>query len=65
MDEKEVTSSSVAPERRKRRRIAHFVMNLPDSAIGFLDAFRGVLSASDRELCGVYETLPKIGRAHV
>ncbi|GLB35822.1 putative specifically methylates the N1 position of guanosine-37 in various cytoplasmic and mitochondrial tRNAs [Lyophyllum shimeji] len=29
-----------------RRRISHFVMNLPDSAITFLDAFRGVLASN-------------------
>ncbi|KAH9920236.1 guanine-N-1-methyltransferase [Epithele typhae] len=40
-----------------RSHIDHFVMNLPDTAILFLDAFRGVLSAEnrgDRNLSGVY-----------
>ena len=42
----------------RRHRINHFVMNLPDTAILFLDAFRGVLSRAntgDRELSGVYD----------
>ena len=41
----------------KRDRITHFVMNLPDSAITFLDAFRGVLSPQNmggRDLSGIY-----------
>ena len=41
----------------RRNRISHFVMNLPDTAILFLDAFRGVLSpanAGDRDLSGLY-----------
>lgn len=36
-----------------RRRISHFVMNLPDSAIEFLDAFRGILM--EQELREEYE----------
>lgn len=49
-----------------RRRIAHFVMNLPDSAITFLDAFRGVFaqssspSASDIDLKGLYDVMPMV-----
>lgn len=45
-----------------RNRISHFVMNLPDTAIEFLDAFRGVLSQAKvgRELIGVYQTMPMI-----
>lgn len=42
----------------KRSRITQFVMNLPDSAITFLDAFRGVLSPENndgRDLSGVYK----------
>ena len=41
----------------KRNRITHFVMNLPDSAITFLDAFRGVLNPQNnggRDLSGIY-----------
>jgi len=44
-----------------RRRISHFVMNLPDSAITFLDAFRGILSSlSSQEIGEVYDTMPMI-----
>lgn len=45
------------PTGPKRERITHFVMNLPDSAITFLDAFRGVLSPQNvggRDLSGIY-----------
>ncbi|KAI0046610.1 hypothetical protein FA95DRAFT_1582974 [Auriscalpium vulgare] len=45
--------SSPSPPVPPRRRIAHFVMNLPDSAITFLDAFRGLLAASP-DLAGLY-----------
>jgi len=40
-----------------RRKITHVAMNLPDSAISFLDAFRGVLRPEDAE---VYDELPTI-----
>ncbi|TFK41832.1 S-adenosyl-L-methionine-dependent methyltransferase [Crucibulum laeve] len=44
-----------------RKAISHFVMNLPDSAITFLDAFRGILvDDGDRNLCGIYNTMPMI-----
>ena len=46
------------PTGPKRNRISHFVMNLPDTAILFLDAFRGVLSpanAGERKLSGLYD----------
>lgn len=42
----------------RRNRIDHFVMNLPDTAILFLDAFRGVLSRANtggRDLSGRYD----------
>lgn len=42
----------------RRNRIGHFVMNLPDTAILFLDAFRGVLSRANtggRDLSGRYD----------
>jgi tRNA (guanine37-N1)-methyltransferase len=38
-------------------------MNLPDSAITFLDAFRGILSPENtngRDVRSVYETMPMI-----
>ncbi|KAF9486577.1 guanine-N(1)--methyltransferase [Pholiota conissans] len=44
----------VASSKPARRRISHFVMNLPDSAITFLDAFRGILSDEGRNLSGIY-----------
>ena len=44
-----------------RQRIAHFVMNLPDSAIQFLDAFRGLLcDAEGRDLSGIYKEMPMV-----
>ncbi|KAG2076973.1 hypothetical protein BDR04DRAFT_1132581 [Suillus decipiens] len=49
-------------ETQSRQTISHFVMNLPDSAIDFLDAFRGVLleSANERDLSGNYANMPMI-----
>ncbi|RPD82186.1 hypothetical protein L226DRAFT_564791 [Lentinus tigrinus ALCF2SS1-7] len=49
----------------RRNCISHFVMNLPDTAVLFLDAFRGVLSpanAGERDLSGLYTeaTMPMI-----
>ncbi|KAI0257069.1 Met-10+ like-protein-domain-containing protein [Lactifluus subvellereus] len=41
-----------------RKRIAHFVMNLPDSAITFLDAFRGMLATTG--LQALYDVMPMI-----
>ncbi|KAF8899081.1 hypothetical protein BD779DRAFT_1689909 [Infundibulicybe gibba] len=57
--------SNTAPTQQlpPRTRIAHFVMNLPDSAIQFLDAFRGALvdKSADRDLRGLYaDALPMI-----
>ncbi|KAF9015682.1 S-adenosyl-L-methionine-dependent methyltransferase [Cyathus striatus] len=60
------TGEGKAPEPRfdppaYRKRISHFVMNLPDSAITFLDAFRGILaSTNDRDLSGVYDVMPMV-----
>ncbi|KAG6842460.1 hypothetical protein C0991_007590 [Blastosporella zonata] len=45
-----------------RRRISHFVMNLPDTAITFLDVFRGAL-ASDNVL-GLRETYAVMPMIH-
>jgi len=41
------SSTESSPPGPDRKRINHFVMNLPGSAIEFLDALRGVLSQSD------------------
>ena len=45
-----------------RKRIGHFVMNLPDSAITFLDAFRGIFapSVSNIDLKELYEVMPMV-----
>jgi tRNA (guanine37-N1)-methyltransferase len=43
-----------------RRTVSHFVMNLPDSAITFLDAFRGIIPESDPKLREAYEVMPMI-----
>ncbi|KAF9469806.1 Met-10+ like-protein-domain-containing protein [Collybia nuda] len=44
-----------------RKRISHFVMNLPDSAITFLDTFQGVLSVGDKDLIKeVYDVMPMV-----
>lgn len=43
-----------------RRRVSHYVMNLPDSAIEFLDAFRGILSGADPKIREAYEAMPMI-----
>ncbi|KAJ7631240.1 Met-10+ like-protein-domain-containing protein [Roridomyces roridus] len=44
-----------------RNKISHFVMNLPDSAIQFLDAFRGVFAHLDKqEVEKVYSEMPMI-----
>jgi tRNA (guanine37-N1)-methyltransferase len=46
-------SSAPVPQAKSRRQISHFVMNLPDSAIEFLDAFRGIFA--EPELREAYE----------
>jgi len=46
-------SSAPVPQTKSRRQISHFVMNLPDSAIEFLDAFRGIFA--EPELREAYE----------
>ena len=54
------TATALTP---RRRRISHFVMNLPDSAITFLDAFRGLLGSDNiggRELSGAYDEMPLV-----
>lgn len=47
------SESASVPQPKSRRQISHFVMNLPDSAIEFLDAFRGILA--EPELREAYE----------
>lgn len=42
-----LSAEPVAQESSPRKAIDHYVMNLPDSAITFLDAFRGIF-ASDK-----------------
>lgn len=60
--DKSISSPAVIEENTKpaRRVISHFVMNLPDSAITFLDAFRGILVDGSRDLAGVYLQMPMI-----
>ncbi|TDL28086.1 hypothetical protein BD410DRAFT_761443 [Rickenella mellea] len=54
-------SEPVPPaEHAPRNTISHFVMNLPDSAIEFLNAFQGVLSDVSGDLRAVYHTMPMI-----
>lgn len=50
-----------SPERGSRR-ISHFVMNLPDSAISFLPSFRKLFSSlkMEPEFSKVYEKLPLV-----
>lgn len=48
-----------------RKHISHFVMNLPDSAITFLDAFRGLLAPANlggkaKNINGIYDVMPMV-----
>lgn len=59
-DSADVTNLEPVPP---RRRISHFVMNLPDSAIQFLDAFRGIFApanASGWDMRGIYDVMPMV-----
>ena len=60
----ELDASSLAdiPLAPPRNYISHFVMNLPDSAIEFLDAFRGILNVEDSgpNLSASYQRLPMV-----
>jgi tRNA (guanine37-N1)-methyltransferase len=57
----EATPESALASREPRKRISAFIMNLPDSAIQFLDAFRGILTLDDgQDLRRVYNVLPTI-----
>ncbi|KAG1773006.1 Met-10+ like-protein-domain-containing protein, partial [Suillus occidentalis] len=57
-----LVDQSAVENQSPRQTVSHFVMNLPDSAINFLDAFRGVLleSASERDLSGNYANMPMV-----
>jgi len=57
------TESSDAAIALSRNKITHFVMNLPDSALEFLDAFRGFLAPRGQDggrLDGVYAIMPMV-----
>ncbi|KAF9245861.1 Met-10+ like-protein-domain-containing protein [Melanogaster broomeanus] len=46
-----------------RSEVTQFVMNLPDSALEFLDAFRGILAPlakAEGQLGGIYGTMPMV-----
>ena len=43
-DGQSVSNTTPTDTKSPRNRITHFIMNLPDSAIQFLDAFRGILN---------------------
>ncbi|KAH7886042.1 Met-10+ like-protein-domain-containing protein [Phlebopus sp. FC_14] len=54
---------SHTPPLTPRRAITHFIMNLPESALLFLDAFRGILSSlagAGGELSEVYTEMPMV-----
>ena len=63
-DHSTATSSRPAEAAPQRSRVGHFVMNLPDSAISFVDAFRGVLSgeseAEESAFREVYDMMPMV-----
>lgn len=53
-------TSQDVPQRPVRNYISHFVMNLPDSAIEFLDSFRGILSPQTLGSNLSYNYLPMV-----
>lgn len=53
-------TTSIHATEKPRNRIGHFIMNLPDSAISFLGAFRGVLNSERRGLRGLYFEMPMV-----
>jgi tRNA (guanine37-N1)-methyltransferase len=56
-----IAVTSVGETAKTRNRIAAFVMNLPDSAIRFLDAFRGILISDDTDdLRHLYDVMPMV-----
>ena len=57
---KGIAADAVKAVKPPRRRISHFVMNLPDTAIQFLNAFRGLLSDRTRDLGETYNIMPVV-----
>ena len=55
-----IAADAVEVVKSPRRRVSHFVMNLPDTAIQFLNAFRGLLYDRTRDLCGTYGIMPMV-----
>ncbi|EKM84070.1 hypothetical protein AGABI1DRAFT_32708 [Agaricus bisporus var. burnettii JB137-S8] len=56
-----IADATPNPVAKSRKRICHFIMNLPDTAILFLNAFRGMLKADeDDNLLDTYEVMPMI-----
>ncbi|KAK2461421.1 hypothetical protein APHAL10511_005884 [Amanita phalloides] len=55
-----IAADAVEIAKQPRQRIAHFVMNLPDTAIQFLNAFRGLLADRTRDLRETYGVMPMI-----
>lgn len=54
----QVSAPGEEPSRPRRTRVTQYVMNLPDSAITFLGAFRGLLSPANvdgGDLSGLYD----------
>ena len=60
-EDQSISNVTPADTKSSRKRITHFVMNLPDSAIQFLDAFRGILNDDQRNLKETYhDQMPMI-----
>ena len=59
-----ISNVTLADTKPPRKRITHFVMNLPDSAIQFLDAFRGILIDDQRNLRETYDDQMPIIHCH-
>ncbi|KAF8634903.1 hypothetical protein AX15_000651 [Amanita polypyramis BW_CC] len=59
-----VDTSATRTTKPPRRRLTHFVMNLPDTAIQFLGAFRGLLSDQTRDLRKTYGSAMPVVHCH-
>ena len=60
-EDQSVSKSAAVDAKSPRKRITHFVMNLPDTAIQFLDVFRGILIDNQRNLKETYhDQMPMI-----